>query len=125
MAVLAALIAVAAGAFFVRRMADPVGTVTGSLSDEISEDGFNNVLGSRFFRDKADNLISKSSDKQLFALTVIDVDNFMEIVNTFGRDFADAQLTRMTMLIHEVYGEPECIGRLAEDTAVLTIRRRR
>lgn len=121
MAVLAALIAVAAGAFFVRRMADPVGTVTGSLSDEISEDGFNNVLGSRFFRDKADNLISKSSDKQLFALTVIDIDNFMEIVNTFGRDFADAQLTRMTMLIHEVYGEPECIGRLAEDTfAVLT-----
>ena len=115
-ALAAAFIAVLAGAIFVRKMADPVGTVTAGLSDEISEDGYENILGSRFFRDKANNLISKSSDKQEFAVILADIDSFNSILSEFSRTVADSQIARMANLIREVFPDCECIGRTSDNS---------
>jgi len=114
-AAVAALIAVLAGTVFIKKMADPVGTVTAGLSDEISEDGFERVLGSRFFRDKADNLINKSN-KQSYAVVLATIDNFGDILDKCGREATDAQILKMAKLMKEVFTGCECIGRVEEKT---------
>ena len=120
-AAIAALIAIIAGAVFVRRMADPVGTVTAGLSDEISEDGYENILGSRFFRDKADNLMSKN-EKQSYAVILATIDNFGDILEKFDRTFADTQIARMVNLSREVFPDCECIGRIGENTVAVLMK---
>ena len=121
-AAFAALIAIVAGAVFVKRMADPVGTVTGSLSEEISEDGFENILGSRFFRDKADNVISKSSDKQSYAVIIASINNFLELLTVFDREFVDTQIARMVNITKAVCPDCECIGRVAENSFAILMK---
>ena len=110
-----ALIAVCAGALFVRRMADPIGTVTSGLSDEISEDGFENVLGRRFFRDKADNLMKKNSD-QTYGVVLVAINNFDDIIEKFYPSFPEKQKGRMITILKEVFSDAECIGRVGENS---------
>lgn len=112
---LVALIAVCAGALFVRRMADPIGTVTSGLSDEISEDGFENVLGRRFFRDKADNLMKKNSD-QTYGVVLVAINNFDDIIEKFYPSFPEKQKGRMITILKEVFSDAECIGRVGENS---------
>jgi len=112
-AAIAALIAIVAGAVFVKRMADPVGTVTAGLSDEISEDGYENVLGSRFFRDKAANVVN--SDKKEYGVVLSVIDNYSQLLSKFGREFTDTQLSRMVVLIKDVFPDCECVGRVSEN----------
>ena len=111
----ASLIAVLAGTVFIKKMADPVSTVTAGLADEISEDGIEKILGSRFFRDKADNLISKNS-KQEHAVIIASIDDFGELLGKFGREAADSQIFKMAKLIKEEFPDCECIGRTSENT---------
>ena len=49
---IASLVAIVAGAVFSIRMADPVATVVSSINGEIREDGFPDVLGRKFFKDR-------------------------------------------------------------------------
>ncbi len=114
-AAVASLIAVLAGTVFVRRMADPVSTVTAGLSDEISEDGFEKVLGSRFFRDKADNVIS-ANPKQEYAVILAGIDELGDMLNRCGRNTADSQIVKLVKLIKEEFPDCECIGRVGEET---------
>ena len=111
----ASLIAVIAGTVFIRRMADPIGTVTAGLSDEISEDGFEKVLGSRFFRDKADSLITKDPKRE-YAVILTRLDDFGDMLTEFGRETVDAQLLRMVKQLREAFPDCECIGRTSDNT---------
>lgn len=119
--IIAALIAIAAGTLFIRRAADPVGTITAGLSDEISEDGFEGVLSNRYFRDKNDNII-KGAGNTMYALIMTDVDDFMNIVNGLGREGANAQLLRLVTIIREVFPNYETFGRLSEDSFAILIK---
>ena len=120
-AVVAAILAVGAGSVFVRRIADPIGTVTSGLSAEIREDGFEGVLGNRYFRDKSKNIVNKSSEKDKRALVIMEIDNFPDIINKIDRNTANKQLEKMVLIIDQIFRDVDCKGRLGENTfAVLT-----
>ncbi len=120
-ALAAALVALAAGFFFIRKIADPVSTVTSTLSDEISEDEFDGVLGNRFFRDKCEALISKTPEKELRSFAIVDIDNFFDLIDATDRKTAAAQISKLLKIFENIFGDAECIGRLGEDTfAVIT-----
>ena len=119
--IIAAIIAIAVGTLFIRRAADPVGTITAGLSDEISEDGFEGVLSNRYFRDKNDNIISEAGNT-MYALIMTDVDDFMNIVNGLGRESANAQLTRLVTIIRENFPNCETFGRLSEDMFAVLVK---
>ncbi|MBQ8966094.1 MAG: diguanylate cyclase [Ruminococcus sp.] len=120
-AIVAAILAVGAGAVFIRRIADPVATVTSGLSAEIREDGFEGVLGNRYFRDKCQSIVNKTSAKEQRAVVLMEVDDFTGLIAKIGRDEADKQLTKMLLVIGQVFRDAEVKGRVAESTfAVLT-----
>lgn len=118
---IAAILAAVVGALFVKRMADPVGTVTSGLSKEISEDGYENVLGRRFFRDKADNLMKKEPE-QNYGLVLVTINNYVEILEKFDPEFAESQITRLVETIQEVFSDAECIGRISDNTFSVLIK---
>jgi len=120
-AAVAAIAAALAGALFIRKMADPVGAVTSGLSKEISEDGYENVLGRRFFRDKADNLMKKDPD-QNYGIALISMDNYNEILEKFDPEFSDTQTERLVEVIREVFNDAECIGRVSDNTFSVLIK---
>ncbi|MGB4092359.1 MAG: diguanylate cyclase [Ruminococcus flavefaciens] len=120
-AALAAIAAAVAGAVFIRRMADPVGTVTSSLSKEISEDGFENVLGRRFFRDKADNLMKKDNN-QSYAVVIAAINNYGDILEKFDPEVAEVQVARLVENIGEVFTDVECIGRVSDNAFSVLIK---
>ena len=120
-AVVAAILAIAAGAVFIRRIADPIGTVTSGLSAEIREDGFEGVLGNRYFRDKCSGIVNKSSEKDKRAIVIMEIDNFTDIINQIDRSTADKQMNKMLLIIDQVFRDAEVKGRLGENTfAVMT-----
>ncbi len=110
-----ALIAVMAGAVFVKRMADPIGTVTAGLSEEISEDGYEKILGRRFFRDKADNLMKKDPETA-YSVILVAINDFSRIVEKFDTEFADKQKDKMVDTLREIFPDAECIGRVGENS---------
>ena len=114
-AVIAGLVAVGTGVLFIRKIADPVKTITSSLSDELREDGFEGVLARRFFNDKCSSVMVTSGANSVRSLAVFEIDNYDEILDKCGSDAAYEQLTKLNNVIREVFGQRlEEIGRTGE-----------
>ncbi|MBR1724241.1 MAG: diguanylate cyclase [Ruminococcus sp.] len=114
-ALVAAIIAVAAGAFFIRKIADPVQTITSSISSELREDGFEGILSNRFFRDKCTSIVPKTASDNCRGLVLVDIDSFTDIINKIGREEADRQLEKMLIVLKEAFPDADAIGRMGEN----------
>ncbi len=115
-AFLSAVVAVAAGAFFIRRIADPVQTITSSISSELREDGFEGILSNRFFRDKCTSIVPKTNAGNCRGLLLVDIDNYSDIITKIGREEADKQLAKMLIVIKEAFPDADAVGRMGEKT---------
>ncbi len=115
-AFLSAVVAVAAGAFFIRRIADPVQTITSSISSELREDGFEGILSNRFFRDKCTSIVPKTNTACCRGLVLIDIDNYSDILTKISREEADKQLAKMLIVIKEAFPDADAVGRMGENT---------
>jgi len=111
---IASLVAIVAGAVFSIRMADPVANVVSSINGEIREDGFPDVLGRKFFKDRVTSEISSSDPKYNRAIVIVSVDDFSDIVCNISRSYGDDLIAIAVNNIKNVFNDADSIGRLGE-----------
>jgi len=62
-------------------------------------DPLTNLLNRRCFYERAGNIAQRAKPEQVYALMMIDLDNFKTINDTYGHDVGDTVLKRFSMLL--------------------------
>lgn len=120
-AVAAAIIAIIIGIFFTSRLADPARVVAANLKDGMRDDEFNTVLAKSAFMEKADTVISEKKETDSYAMILIDMDNYREMIYSFGRSYAEGTLSRLVNEIQRLFPKSECTGRISTDLFAVLI----
>ncbi|MDE6425657.1 MAG: diguanylate cyclase [Ruminococcus sp.] len=118
-AALAAIVAVLIGIFFTSKLTDPARIVAANLSEGTRDEEYSSLLTRGAFVEKVDGILSDT--KNSYAMLLIDMDNYNEMIYNFGRSYAEGNIGRLVNEIQRLFPKAECIGRINTDTfAVLT-----
>ncbi|MDE6034783.1 MAG: GGDEF domain-containing protein [Ruminococcus sp.] len=117
-ALVSAIIAILIGIFFTSKLTDPGRIVTANLNEDTRDEEYSSVLTKGAFIEKTDEIIS---DKNSYAMILIDIDNYGEMIYNFGRSYAEGNIGRLVNEIQRLFPRSECIGRINTDTFAVII----
>ncbi|MDE6779977.1 MAG: diguanylate cyclase [Ruminococcus sp.] len=118
-AALAALLAVLVGVFFTSRLTDSARIVAANLKENSYDEEFSTISTKNAFMEKADNILSEQ--KGSYAMLLIDMDNYREMIYNFGRSYSEGNASRLVNEIQRLFPKAECVGRINTDLFAVLI----
>ncbi|MBR1555879.1 MAG: GGDEF domain-containing protein, partial [Oscillospiraceae bacterium] len=112
---IAALLAVAMGAFMSVRLAEPVTDIVSNLDNKAHIDQLTGILNKLSFEEYTANRLADALSFETHALILIDVDNFKGVNDTLGHAYGDKVLSDIGALMRSVFPEADFLGRVGGD----------
>ncbi|MDE5755359.1 MAG: sensor domain-containing diguanylate cyclase [Oscillospiraceae bacterium] len=114
-ACIAAVLAIATGAFLSIKLSDPVVDTVNILDTKAHIDQLTGIFNKRSFEEYTQTRLECSSPAERHALIIIDIDNFKGVNDTLGHSYGDAVLARVGGMMKEVFPEGDYLGRIGGD----------
>ncbi len=85
------------------------------LKQAAETDPLTGILNKGAMEEHTDDIINESNGSELYALYIIDLDNFKKVNDTLGHAIGDKVLTDVARKMSVVFSEQDCIGRIGGD----------
>ena len=85
------------------------------LKQAAETDPLTGILNKGAMEEHTDDIITESNGSELYALYIIDLDNFKKVNDTLGHAIGDKVLTDVARKMSVVFSEQDCIGRIGGD----------
>ncbi|MGN0632087.1 MAG: diguanylate cyclase domain-containing protein [Ruminococcus sp.] len=113
--ILSTLIAILITVAFSMKMSNPVNDMVSVLDKKAHIDMLTGVLNKRSFEEYTENAINSSESSDIYALILLDVDNFKGVNDTLGHAYGDKVLANIGVILRSVFREGDFLGRLGGD----------
>lgn len=112
---LSTLIAILLTVAFSLKMSNPVNDMVDVLNKKAHVDLLTGVLNKRSFEEYTENAINSAESSDIYALILLDVDNFKGVNDTLGHAYGDKVLANIGVILRSVFREGDYLGRLGGD----------
>lgn len=112
---LSTLIAILITVTFSMKMSNPVSDIVDVLDKKAHIDMLTGVLNKRSFEEYTDNAINNADNSEVYALILLDIDNFKGVNDTLGHAYGDKVLANIGVILRTVFREGDLLGRLGGD----------
>lgn len=112
---LSTLIAILITVTFSMKMSNPVSDIVDVLDKKAHIDMLTGVLNKRSFEEYTDNAINNADSSEVYALILLDIDNFKGVNDTLGHAYGDKVLANIGVILRTVFREGDLLGRLGGD----------
>ncbi|MDE5883668.1 MAG: sensor domain-containing diguanylate cyclase [Oscillospiraceae bacterium] len=114
-AAIAAILAIATGAFLSIKLSDPVVDTVNILDNKAHIDQLTEIFNKRSFEEYTQTRLDCSPPAERHALIIIDIDNFKGVNDTLGHSYGDIVLSNVGRMMKEVFPEGDYLGRIGGD----------
>lgn len=101
-----------------KMLSQPISGVMTGLEKKASYDQLSGVLNKASFTDSVTKII-ETTNANVVAMIMIDMDNFKQINDTLGHAYGDQVIKRMGTLVNANFGDRALVGRLGGDEFAL------
>lgn len=112
---LSTLIAIIIAVVFSMKISNPVNNFVDVLDKKAHIDMLTGVLNKKSFEEYTEHAVNNSESSDIYALILLDVDNFKGVNDTLGHAYGDKVLANIGVILRTVFREGDFLGRLGGD----------